>query len=229
MATLNSYYDNSDATTPIKQYFDYHDYILISENVWKQMNVLIQPTQITFLNGTNTTIFETGENFIDSQNYVSSYLSEIMFTLSPKRYKIQEYLLYQPVNITRNLNSDIVSSLPIYPETTKFDQTTNTSTSETKSESEDGLYNLLNILAKIGGFYSFMNLVFGAAAGFVNNTLMKVELINQIKSKISNSKTNKFRYYNSSTKSQSKIQPLTVIEEEEKSPSISFDVFMMFI
>ena len=173
------------------------------------MNVLIQPTQISFLNGTNTTIFETGEKFIDSQNYISTYLFEIMFSLSPKRYKIQEYLLYQPVNVTRNLNSDIVSSLPIYPETTKFDQTTNTSTSEAKSKSEDVLYNLLNILAKIGGFYSFLNLVFGAVAGFVNNTLMKVELINQIKLKILNSKTNKFRYYNSSTKSQSKIQPLS--------------------
>ena len=151
-----------------------------------------------------------------------------MFVLSPKRYKIQEYLLYQPVNVTRNLNSDIVSSLPIHPETTKFDQTTNTSTSETKSESEDGLYNLLNILAKIGGFYSFMNLVFGAVAGFVNNTLMKVELINQIKSKISNSKTNIFRINNSSTKSQSKIQPLSVIEEE-KINCMTFDVFSMFI
>ena len=227
-ATLNSYYDDKDATTPIKQYFDYHDYILISENVWKLMNVLIQPTQISFLNGTNTTIFETGEKFIDSQNYISTYLFEIMFSLSPKRYKIQEYLLYQPVNVTRNLNSDIVSSLPIYPETTKFDQTTNTSTSEAKSKSEDVLYNLLNILAKIGGFYSFLNLVFGAVAGFVNNTLMKVELINQIKLKILNSKTNKFRYYNSSTKSQSKIQPLSVIEEE-KIPSMSIDVFLMLL
>ena len=60
LTTLNSYYDDSDATTPIKKYFDYQNSILISENFWKYAYVPIQPTQITFLNGTSVTIFESG-------------------------------------------------------------------------------------------------------------------------------------------------------------------------
>ena len=71
------------------------------------------------------------------------------------------------------------------------------------------------MLAKIGGFYSLLKLVFGVVAGFVNNTLMKLELINTLKSKISESKIKKFRNYSSIPKSDFKIQPLTVIEEEK--------------
>ena len=71
------------------------------------------------------------------------------------------------------------------------------------------------MLAKIGGFYSLLKLVFGVIAGFVNNTLMKLELINTLKSKISESKTNKFRNNSSVPKNSAKIKPLTVIEEEK--------------
>ena len=54
LLTLNSYYDEKDNSNPIKQYFDYHKSILYTNNVWKSIDVYIEPTEITFLNQTKT-------------------------------------------------------------------------------------------------------------------------------------------------------------------------------
>ena len=59
LVTLNSYYDGNDSTTPIKKYFDYHNVLVFANNFYKYVIVMIQPTFITFLNGTNATVFES--------------------------------------------------------------------------------------------------------------------------------------------------------------------------
>ena len=111
-------YENS--TNPIKHYFDYHSYITFDNNQWKTYIVMIQPTQITFLNGTTTTVFESEQTYSD--NFISNslkYYCDMTITLSPRRYNIQEYVLYQPDFKSRNLNTDIEKSPPISSNTVK--------------------------------------------------------------------------------------------------------------
>ena len=111
---------NLDNTKPIKHYFDYHSILSFDNNEWKCYIVMIQPTQITFLNGTTTMVFESEQTYAD--NYINNgltYYSEILITLSPRRYNIQEYVLYQPDFKSRNLNTDIEKSSPIDSNTMK--------------------------------------------------------------------------------------------------------------
>ena len=123
--TLNTYYDESDPVNPIKQYFDYHKYINHASNFREDLQVNIQGTEITFLNGTKQTIYETGTIYSDVQSFSSKYLAKITMFLSPKRYKIQEYTLYSPQNVTRMLDS---SSAP---------GTTQQEIKETKDKKDD--------------------------------------------------------------------------------------------
>ena len=210
LLTLNSYYDEKDNSNPIKQYFDYHKSILYTNNVWKSIDVYIEPTEITFLNQTKTIIFETGTIFSEQQSYTSTYLAEMLIYLSPKRFKVEEYLLYQPKNSTRMLSNDMSASSN--SNKVNLDQSnTDTSTKET----DNGLYNIFNILAKIGGFYSFLNLVFGGVTSYLNRTLMKMEFINQIKSKIASSKVMNLELYKSNFMPNSKIRQKSLIEESK--------------
>ena len=47
--TLNSQYDENDSVNPIKQYFDYHRYILISNDTWKDTEVSIGNIYLRFV------------------------------------------------------------------------------------------------------------------------------------------------------------------------------------
>ena len=126
--------------------------------------------------------------------------------LSPKRFKVEEYLLYQPKNSTRMLSNDMLASSN--SSKANLDQSnSNTSTCGT----DNGLYAIFNILAKIGGFYSFLNLFFGGVTGYLNRTLMKMEFINQIKSKIATSKVTNFELYKSSIMPNSKVKQINLI------------------
>ena len=110
-----------------------------------------------------------------------------------------------------------MSSIWINYNTTNFSEEGKATPFEPAHNFNDVCYNLFDLFAKIGGFFSFLKLVFGAVTGFVNNTLMKVELINKIKSKILLSKFNKFKTYSTMAKSNTRVQPLTIIEEEKRS------------
>ena len=215
--TLNSYYDENNSTKPIKHYFDYHSYISFDYNQWKTYIVMIQPTQITFLNGTTTMVFESEQTYIDNFiTNISDYYGYITITLSPRRYNIQEYVLYQPDFKSRSLNTNIEKSSPIDSNTTSFSQEVKDATFETTNNFNDAAYNVFDLLAKIGGFCSLLKFVFGSVTGFVNNTLIKVELINKIKSKISSSKLDQFKTYITMAKNKTRVHPLTVIEEEKR-------------
>ena len=69
------------------------------------------------------------------------------------------------------------------------------------------MFKVFCILAQIGGFYTFLQLIFGTISKFINENLMKMEFINQLKLKISNSKVIK------PENTSSKVKPLNVIEE----------------
>ena len=111
---------HENSTKPIKHYFDYHSYITFDNNQWKTYTVMIQPIQITFLNGTTTMVFESEQTYADNFMYNGSdYYGYITITLSPRRYNIQEYVLYQPDFKLRNLNTEIEKSSPIGSNTVK--------------------------------------------------------------------------------------------------------------
>ena len=109
-----------------------------------------------------------------------------------------------------------MSSIWINYNKTNFSQEGKDTTFETVNNFNNVAYNVFDLLAKIGEFYSFLKLIFGAVTGFANNTLMKIELINKMKSKISSSKFNNFKRISTMAKSNAKIQPFTVIEEEKR-------------
>ena len=114
-----------------------------------------------------------------------------------------------------------MSSIWINYNTTNFSQEGKDTTFENANNFNDVAYSMFDLLAKIGGFCSFLKFVFGAVTSFVNNTLIKVELINKIKTKISSSKFNKLKTYITITKNNARVQPLTVIEEEKRPCKIS--------
>ena len=93
-------------------------------------------------------------------------------------------------------------------------------TAEPKADiNKDPLYQIFNILAKIGGFYSFLNLVFGSISNFVNDTLMKIDVIKKIKSKVATSNIKKMKLSCLASRQQSKIKPVLIAEESKRNYS----------
>ena len=205
--TLNSYYDESDSDNPIKQYLDYHKNINHANSYRADLQVYIEGTEVTFLNGTKKTIFETGTIHSDTQYFSSKYLAKITMFLSQKRYKIQEYNNYTPKFTTRMLDSNTSS--------------TNSTEKVVKEESNPKYINLLRFLAEIGGFLYLIKTVFGAVSAFFSNTLMRMSLINEIKTKVSNTKVNRSNLYNQIDFRKMNARPLGIIEEEQKNRKLS--------
>ena len=166
----------------------------------------IEPTEIIYLNGTKQTIFETSDVYTDQQYSDSTFKAGIYMNISPRKHRIEEYLLYQPNNTTRTLSYLKADNPP--QESINFVEST------TSKESEEyQILHTLHILALIGGFYSFLNLMFGTITCFINDTFMKMEFINQIKSKISNSKVAKMGLYKEWSPKDSKVMPVNLLEE----------------
>ena len=210
LVILNTYYDESDNANPIKQYVHYTKQIDLTDWMVKSEFITIQPTQITFLNGSTTYAFEV-DNIQSSQliNF-SNTLWLVSFYLGTKRNKIIEYTMNQPNTTSRMLESSMIdiNSSQFHANFVEANAT------EVNSEiEENSFYKTFNILTKIGGFCFLLNFVFGSVCRIINEFVMKVEIIKRIKSEL---KSNYQRRINSDNPPVSRRQVAPIQNEETK-------------
>ena len=173
---LNSYYDSSNSTYPIQQYIDYHKEFYIDPSVYRYGLIELSKTDIVYLNGTNQTIYETENYNTYSTPATSTYIGYIGIVFGPKRYLIQEYLHFQPAT-SRMLDTTNSTQVITQSESqAAIDQV------KEESSPQQILLSIFNFFAKVGGFCYFMKIVFGSAANWLANKLMKIEIINKPKS-----------------------------------------------
>lgn len=87
--------------------------------------------------------------------------------MSSESTKVNEYARYTPQTSRRNLDSTV--------------NTTTTTTSESTEKADNPIFTIFFILAQIGGFYSFLKLVFSSVLAFFIHNIQVAEFINTIK------------------------------------------------
>ena len=159
----NSYYDHNDPDEPIKFYLDISSDIYINANHYKIYTVPIVPTTINFLNGTSQTIYEAKQReIIISREIQDNRFMAFLFMISPEQYLIEQQINYQPVlNSRRMLDT--------------------TQTETTERENNSFLYNLFFVLSQLGGFYSFLKLIFSSFLNKIYESMLMVDFVNKYK------------------------------------------------
>lgn len=128
--------------------------------------------------------------------------------MGPKQYKISQYNNYQP-QLSRMLTAT----------TTVTTETAGRTVIESEKEEkyDEPFYRAFFIMAQVGGFYSFLKLIFGGIYSLFLDRLMITEFINKLKIKRSkNEDHRKSMYVSKGNFNNSKIKPLTR-EVNEKS------------
>lgn len=121
--------------------------------------------------------------------------------MGPKRYKVSQYNNYQP-----QLSRMLTATTTVTTETVG-----KTVTESEKEEKYDApLYRAFFIMAQVGGFYSFLKLVFGSLYSLFLDKLMSTEFINKLKIKRSkNEDHRRSMYYSRENLKNSRIRPLS--------------------
>mmetsp|Transcript_25768 Transcript_25768/g.29671 ORF Transcript_25768/g.29671 Transcript_25768/m.29671 type:complete len:191 (+) Transcript_25768:756-1328(+) len=133
----------------------------------------------------------------------------INFFISPKKTRIEEYILYQP-QASRMLETASANT------TSATTNSTKSVTIEAKEVNSDALYQALHVMAQLGGLYSFLKLVFGSVLGVLYEKLMKMEIINALNSKKDKKRVSRMNNYKTIDLQTSKIKPIGLIEESKQ-------------
>ena len=164
--TVNSFYDQSDYNDPIKYYIQLSSDMLIVTNSVAFHNMHLVPTTINYLNGTTQTIYRSEEKqIIFDVALEANNLLTMIFEISPKQYTIEQTINYQPIVSINN--------------TRRMLDTSQTETVEKSDENDSVLYQLFFILSQLGGFYSFLKLIFGSVINKLYESMLMVDLVNK--------------------------------------------------
>ena len=162
--TANSYYDQNDYDNPIKYYIDFSSDALVVTNRITYFNMRLVPTTINYLNGTSRTIYQSEEmQTVVKLSLETNVLLTIVFKISPRQYTIEQMINYQPIVDVNN--------------TRRMLDTTQTETVEKDNDSV--LYQIFFILSQLGGFYSFLKLIFGSVINKLYESMLMVDLVNK--------------------------------------------------
>lgn len=165
----------------------------------------IDQTDVAFLNGNKTSIYETGRilqktlNPLDVRS-ITFGLVEIL--MSPKYYKIIETIEYQPI-----INKRVLNNLT---DPSAFNNTGQSMpynlNSLAKELTDRNEYYYIFVLAQIGGLYSFLKLIFANFFWFIIQKLYIMDLLNIIRFKLKHKRLKDI--FNVPNSSLSKVSPL---------------------
>ena len=140
--------------------------MLIVTNLITFHNMHLVPKTINYLNGTTQTIYRSEEKqIVFVVALEASNLLTIIFELSPKQYTIERIINYQPIVSTNN--------------TRRMLDSTQTETVEKSDENDSVLYQMFFTLSQLGGFYSFLKLIFGSVINKLYESMLMVDLVNK--------------------------------------------------
>ena len=137
----------------------------IEVNNSKIYQIQIVPTAINYLNETSQIIYQSKKlETISTTEYEPGFLLTMFFKISSEQYIIKQTINYQPTASTNN--------------TRRMLDTTQTEAVE-ENENHSILYQMFFILSQIGGFYSFLKLVFGSVINRIYDSMLMVDLVNK--------------------------------------------------
>ena len=105
--TTNTYYDQQDISQPIKTFIKVSPFFFYTPGFYLSMEFTIAPSQINFLNGTMSMVYEIKDTEVIHMSSSSNLMFLLQYAYIDTHYIIyQEYLDYQPQfeNTRRQLN-----------------------------------------------------------------------------------------------------------------------------
>ncbi|CAI2375468.1 unnamed protein product [Moneuplotes crassus] len=179
---LNSFYNSSDLSDPIKQYIKQLDPVELGYMSYVSYYIEVRENEVIFLNGTTQTFYDAYSAYdykFPFHNFAPSTTAKITVMMSNEKrtYKQVERIVPNLSNF-RNLDSSEVS-LSTAGQTIESNSTTKTE----EKINKDLPYKIMTILSQTGGFCYLVNLIFGTLISpFVNNMKL-ASMINSIKSR----------------------------------------------
>ena len=171
----------------------------------------ITPTLVRYLNGSSEYTYMTASPEL-KENHIGSPLFALLIGaigITPEMYIIEQQLNYQPIlnSTTRMLEG---------PST--FGRNLDTTTQTVEEDKNDGfLYTTFFIMAQLGGFYSFLKLVFGSVFNKIYEHMLLVDLLNRFRYASAKNTAGKTRRYQQQPRAQ-------IHEEEKKLPNDNQDI-----
>ena len=159
----NSYYDHSDSS--IKHYIHHLPSFYTEINQRKIFKVFIVPTTVKYLDGTSEIIYSTrNQEQRLEENSLGTTMIKVKFEISSEQYSIEQQVNYQPVVNSRRMLD-----------------TSQSETVEKDEDDENAFYNFFFVLSQLGGFYSFLQLIFSPILSKIYEGMLTVDLINKYK------------------------------------------------
>jgi len=178
--TLNTNYDGNDTRNPIKQYLDYREFILLTDDLWFEKRIELNQTDIKFLNGTTQKIYQTGAVVSGIQTYMGKNLGRMRVMMGPKRTKIEEYTELQP-HMGRNLET-LFKNVTITTNSTT-DSHQNKTKEEKQEKNEDTAFFILDCLSKLGGLLYLLKTLSSWILSVFTSGLFRLDLVNILRSR----------------------------------------------